>query len=159
MKILENEIASTEPFGMIDGKEVKLVRTKGGLNLATMGNEVLGAASHQAILCYSIEQRYPKFQPMIMKSEGLKLAAESHSHFLTDDLRKSGHDIFSVQNGDVVDFYITKQSIKIGMAKGSLDSDKLVINSIDAPKEFLPGLSGAVAEKVLSSGLKGMKVK
>ncbi len=159
MKILESEIASTEPFGMIDGKEVKLVRMKGGLNLATLGSEVLGAASHQAILCYSVEQRYPKFQPMIMKSEGLRLTAESHSHFLTDNLRKSGHDIYSVQSGNLVDFYITKQSIKVGMAKGSVDGDRLVISSIDAPREFLSGLSGAVAEKVLSAGLKGMRVK
>src|SRR5277367_5420485 len=112
MKIDQDQIASIEPFGMIEGKPVNLVCLKGGLNLATMANkagsdEVLGAASHRAILCYSVEQRFPKFQPMIMKSEGLKLAAESHSHFLTNDLRKSGHDIYSVQNGNEVEFYIT----------------------------------------------------
>lgn len=164
MKILENDIESTEPFGMMDGKPVKLVTTKGGLNLAvgndSKGNEsVLGAASHRAILCYTIEQRYPSFQPMIMKSEGLKLNAESHSHFLSDDLRKSGHDIYSIQNGSNVEFYITKQNIKLGMVKASIEGDKLHVKPLsNFPKDFMHGVSGAISEKALSSGLKGVKV-
>lgn len=164
MKILENDIASVEPFGVMDGKPISLVRTKGGLNLATMldakgEDTVLGAASHQAILCYTIEQRFPSFQPMVMKSEGIKLNAESHSHFLTDNLRKSGHDIYSIQNGNEVEFYVTKQSIKVGTASASIDGHSLVVNSIVAPQEFVSGLSGAVSEKALSSGLKGVRVK
>src|ERR1035437_2754097 len=156
MKILENDIASTEPFGMLDGKQVSRVRTKGGLNLATMDDKVLGAASHQAILCYSIEQRFPSFQPMIMKSEGLKLSAENHSHFLSDDLRKSGHDIYSVQNGDQIDFYVTKQNIKVGGASGRISENKMLISSLTASQDMVQALSGAVSEKALSSGLKGV---
>ena len=165
MKILENDIASVEPFGMMDGKQVNLVRTKGGLNLATMldakgADTVLGAASHQAILCYTIEQRFPSFQPMIMKSEGLKLNAESHSHFLSDDLRKSGHDIYSVQNGNEIEFYVTKQNIRVGMANASIEGDSLHVKALNNfPKDFVHSLSGAVSEKALSSGLKGVKVK
>ncbi len=164
MKILENDIASIEPFGMLDGKPVNLIRTKGGLNLATMmdargSDTVLGAASHQAILCYTIEQRFPSFQPMIMKSEGDKLTADSHSHFLSDDLRKSGHDIYSVQDGAGVDFFITKQNIKIGSAKSVIVGDLLLIKSLDASKEFVSCLSGAVSEKALSAGLKGVRIR
>ena len=69
MKGNENEVASTEPFGVMDNKTVNLVKLKGGLNLATLGDRVLGAASHQAILCYTMEQQFPNFQPMLMKSE------------------------------------------------------------------------------------------
>ena len=164
MKILENDVASIEPFGMMDGKTVNLVRTKGGLNLATLmdakGQEqVLGAASHQAILCYTIEQRFPNFQPMIMKSEGLKLTAESHSHFLTDTLRKSGHDIYSIQNGNDIEFFITKQSIKVGSANGSIKDNTLTINGLNVQKEYVNAISAAVSEKALSSGLKGVRVK
>jgi hypothetical protein len=162
MKILDNDIASTEPFGVLDGKTVKLVTTRGGLNLAVgtdkSGNEnVLGAASHRAILCYTIEQRYPSFQPMIMKSEGLKLSAESHSHFLTDDLRKSGHDIYSIQNGDNVDFYVTKLNIKVGAANGCVENGALLIKSLDIPGEFSLGISSAFSEKALSSGLQKVR--
>ncbi len=164
MKILENEIASTEPFGMLNGKPVNLVKTRGGLNLATTtdakgADTVLGAASHQAILAYTLEQRYSNFQPMLMKSEHDSLYAESHSHFLTDDLRKSGHDIYSIQNGSVVEFFVTKQNIRVGSAKATIENDLLLIKSLDASKEFISCLSGAVSEKALSAGIKNVKVK
>lgn len=159
MKISENDIASVEPFGMLDGKPVNLTRTKGGLNLAVMGDQVLGAASHQAILCYSIEQRFPSFQPMLMKSEGLKLSAESHSHFLSDELRKSGHDIYSVQNGDQVSFFITRQNIRVGSILALVKGENLVVEHVEVPHEFIDSTYGAVSEKILNSGLKGLKVK
>lgn len=164
MKILDSEIDSVEPFGMLDGKPVNLVRTRGGLNLATRigtkgEDEVLGAASHQAILCYTIEQRFPSFQPMLMKSEGLKLSAESHSHFLSDDLRKSGHDIYSVQNGNDIEFFITKQNIKVGSANGSIKDSYLTIDTLKVSKETITAISSAVSEKALNSGLKGVRIK
>ncbi len=163
MKIEEDQIESKEPFGVMDGKQVNLVKLRGGLNLATKvgakgEEEVIGAAAHQAILCYTVEQRYPSFQPAIMKSEGLKLQAESHSHFLSDDLRKSGHDIFSIQNGASVDFYVTKQNIKVGSAQGTIHGNSLCIKSSDVSKEFIPAMSGAVSEKALSSGLKKARI-
>lgn len=164
MKIEQDQIDSIEPFGMLDGKMVNLTRLKGGLNLATMmdakgADTVLGAASHQAILCYTVEQRYPNFQPMIMKSEGLKLNAESHSHFLTEDLRKSGHDIYSIQNGNDIEFYITKQNIKVACVNSSIKDSYLVIDTPKVLKEHISAISSAVSEKALSSGLKGVKVK
>lgn len=159
MKISENEIASVEPFGMLDGKQVNLTRLRGGLNLASVINgkgeqTVLGVASHQAILCYSIEQQHPSFQPMLMKSEHESVQAESHSHFLSDGLRKSGHDIYSVQNSNSIDFFVTKQNIKVGLVKADIVDGILMVKSIDASKEFVSCLSGAVSEKALSSGAK-----
>ena len=149
---------------MLDGKPVSLTRLKGGLNLATTqdknGNDqVLGAASHQAILCYSVEQRYPNFQPAMMKSEGLKLIADSHSHFLSDDLRKNGHDIYSVQNGNEIGFYLTKQNIKISEINSSIENNYLSVNVSSVPKECVNAISCAISEKALSSGLKGVRVK
>jgi len=164
MKIESDQITSTELFGMLDGKPVNLTRLKGGLNLAvtvdSKGNDtVLGAASHQAILCYSVEQRFPSFQPAIMKSEGIKLTADSHSHFLSDDLRKSGHDIYSIQNGSDIEFFVTKLNIKVGGANGSIKDNNLVISSLNVPKETVNAMSAAVSEKALSSGIKNVKVK
>jgi hypothetical protein len=164
MKILENEIATIQPFGILDGKPVKLVTTKGGLNLATSldsrGQEqVLGAASHQAILCYTIEQRFPNFQPMLMKSEGIKLEAESHSHFLTDSLRKSGHDIYSIQNSNDVEFYLTRQNIRVNSIKGSVQGDTLVVSGPTYGDSNWDSFSKAISEKALSIGLSKVKVK
>lgn len=160
MKILENDIASTEPFGTMDNKTVNLVKTKGGLNLAVCGDRVLGAASHQAVLCYTMEQQFPNFQPMLMKSEKEESGtAEKHSHFLSEDLRKTGHDIWSYTMGNSVDFIVTKQNIKVGSAQANIIGDTLLVKSMDTSKEFVFCLSGAVSEKALSSGLKNVKVK
>lgn len=163
MKIEQDQVASIEPFGILDGKTVNIVRLKGGLNIAThcdsKGEEsVIGAASHQAILSYTLEQRYSNFQPMIMKSEkGIKLNADSHSHFLTDDLRKSGHDIFSIQSGQHVDFYVTKMNVEIGKVSGYLEKDGLIVSKMSVPGEFAAGMSSALSEKALSSGLNKVK--
>jgi len=164
MKISESDIASKELFGMLDGKPVNLLRTKGGLNLAVKTgskgeDEVIGAASHQAILCYNVEQRFPAFQPAIMKSERPNFEADKHSHFLTDDLRKSGHDIYSVQDGMGVEFFVTKENVRVGSAKAVIIGDLLLVKSLDTSKEFVNSLSGAVSEKALSVGLKGVRVK
>jgi hypothetical protein len=165
MKILEGDIDSVEPFGMMDGKPVNLVKTKGGLCLATAMDSkgqdtVLGAASHQAILCYSVEQRFPTFQPMMMKSEGLsKIPADSHSHFLSDDLRKSGYDIYSIQKGNDIEFVVTKMNIQVGRANSSIENDCLMIKSLDVSKEYVTAMSAAVSEKALSSGVKKVRIK
>lgn len=164
MKIEHDQISSSEPFGMLDGKNVNLVTLKGGLNLATTVDAkgvdtVLGAASHRAILSYSIEQRFPRFQPMIMKSEGLKLSADKHSHFLTDDLRKSGHDIYSVQDGEEIEFFITKQNIKVASVNCFIKDSFLELQKPTLPKEYLSAMSGALSEKALSSGLKSVRIK
>jgi len=167
MKILENDISSIEPFGMLDGKPVKLLVTKGGLNMAAhidaKGNEnVIGAASHRAILSYTLEQRYPNFQPMIMKSEGgLKLYADNHSHFLSDDLRKSGYDIFSVQNGKSVNFYLTKMGLNVGEVSSQIKGDTLYIDrTVSGPFECPHNqLAGAISEKALCLGINKVKVE
>ena len=164
MKIEQNEIASVEPFGILNGKVINLTRLKGGLNMATMldskGEQtVLGVASHQAILAYTLEQRFSDFQPMIMKSEHETSQTESHSHFLSEDLRKSGYDIYSVQNGISVDFYLTKQNVRVGLAKADIENNVLLIKSLDVSKEYLSAMSSAVAEKALCAGLKDVKVK
>lgn len=163
MKILENDIASVEPFGMIDGKPVNLVKTRGGLNLATVadakgGETVLGAASHQAILCYTVEQQYPRFQPMLMKSESeAKPLADSHSHFLSDEHRKAGIDIFSVQNGNSIEFYVTKLNMKVGSVNASLENGELLVKSMDPLKEFAHSMSAAISEKMLCEGAKKVR--
>lgn len=166
MKIEQNQVLSIEPFGMLDGRPVNLIQLKGGLNMAThfdsKGTEsVIGAASHRAILAYTLEQRFSNFQPIMMKSEsGLRLNADSHSHFLTDDLRKSGHDIYSIQNGKEVDFFITKLNVQINQVKASVENDTLHIQALkNTPSYFINSLSGAVSEKALLMGLKSVKVE
>lgn len=167
MQITPNEIESIEEAGMLDGSPVKLLRTKGGFWIATgrtrgkMQDEALAAGSHSAIVKYNLEKQYPGFQPAMMKSEiSLNPAVVvKHTHFLSEDLQKSGHDIYSIQSGTKIEFQITKHDIKIGEVQATLDKDAILINDIKSTKEFAHALAGATTEKALSCGAAKVKIQ
>lgn len=166
MNITPNEIASIEDAGTLDGSPVKLIRTKGGFWIATgkpkgrFRDEAIAAGSHPAIVKFNIEKAYPSFQPSMMKSENFSDTAvvEKHSHFLTEELRKSGHDIYSVQDGSLVNFHITKHNLKVACVNGTIEKDYLIVDSPNIPQEFSRALAGASVEKAISCGA-GLRVK
>lgn len=167
MKINADEIANVDEAGMLDGFPVKMIRLKGGFYIATgkpMGQlreTALAAGSHPAIVKYNLSKQYPGFQEAMMKSEAFSdsdATVEKHSHFLSEELRKSGHDIYSVQKGPDIQFHVTKYSTKIGTVVGHLQEDSIVIDQMAAPKEFARALAGATAEKALESGAKKLKI-
>lgn len=165
MNITPNEIDTIEEAGALDGQPVKLIRTKGGFWIAVgqpKGKpraEALSAGSHPAIVKYNIEKQFPGFQPVMMKSEfGQSEVVESHSHFLSEDLRKSGHDIYSVQTGPSIDFHVTKHNMKVSTINASLVEDSLVLAKLDIDKQFARGLAGATLEKAIASGASKVKV-
>lgn len=168
MNITPNEIAEIEEIGMMNGFPVKLLTTKGGFRIAVGRNtnkqidEALAAGSHPAIVKYNLEKQYAAFQPSLMKSEGALNPAvvTKHSHYLSEDLKKSGHDVYSVQTGQNIEFQITKQDVKIGSAKGTLSGDALVIEpKMDMPKEFSHAFAGATAEKALACGAAKVRIQ
>ena len=166
MQISEKEIDSIQEAGSLDGHPVKLIRTKGGFWIACgqprgkYREEALAAGSHPAIVKYNLEKQYPAFQPAMMKSEFFadNAIVEKHSHFLPKELRKSGHDIYSVQEGDVVNFHITKHDVKVGVASGLMEKDFLIISNLDIPKQFSKGLAGAAVEKAVGCNV-GLRFK
>jgi hypothetical protein len=166
MQITEKEIDTIEEIGTLDGHGVKLIRTKGGFYIACgkpkgkFREEALCAGSHSAIVKFNLERQHPSFQPSMMKSEFLTDGAivEKHSHFLSDDLRKSGFDIYSVQDGPTVNFHITKQNSDVAVVNGNFENQFLVVKSLSIPKEFSKAMAGATVEKALSCKV-GMKVK
>lgn len=161
MNITPNEIDIIEEAGTIDGNSVKMLRTKGGFWMAVgrprgkYKDEAIAAGSHPAIVRYQLEKQYPTFQPVMMKSE---LAIDTakvtkHSHYLPDSLRKSGHDIYSVQNGTNIEFQITKQNMTVHSVNSFLQDGAMVFNGIDIGKEFTRALAGATAEKAIECGV------
>lgn len=167
MQITAQEIAAIEETGMLDGAPVKMIRTRGGFWIAVgtprgkFREEALAAGSHPAIVKYNLSKQFPQFQEAMMKSEAFSEAdalVEKHSHFLTEELRKSGHDVYSIQKGPEVNFHITKHSMKIGEVKGHLENSSIVIDSLSAPAEFARALAGATAEKALSCGATKMRI-
>lgn len=166
MQITPNEIHSIEDAGTLDSSPVKMIRTKGGFWIAVgkprgkFREEAIAAGSHPAIVKFNLEKQYPGFQPTMMKSEEFSNNAvvERHTHFLTEELRKSGHDIYSVQEGDRVDFHITKHNVKIASVNGLVDKEMLTISKLDIPPEFSRGMAGASVEKAVSCNV-GLRFK
>lgn len=167
MEITANEIANIEEVGMLDKQPVKLIRTKGGFWIAIgkpknkFKEEALAAGSHAAIVKYNVEKLYPDFQPSLMKSEYLSdsTVVEKHSHFLSEEHRKSGHDVYSVQNGNDVEFHVTKQNHQVALVKSELNADVIVVKNLDIPKEFTRAVAGAVTEKAFSCNKPKIKLE
>jgi hypothetical protein len=167
MQITPSEIDIVEEAGVLDGSPVKMIRTKGGFWIAVgkpkgkMREEAIGAGSHPAIVKYNIEKQYPGFQPSMMKSEHLSDSAvvQKHSHFLSEDLRKSGHDIYSVQVGSDVNFHITRHNLKVVTISGVIHAQSLLVKSSTFPKEFTRSISAATLEKALACGALTVKLE
>jgi hypothetical protein len=167
MQLTPNEIDSVEEAGMLNQEPVKLIRTKGGFWIAVgrpkgkLTQEALCAGSHPAIVKYNLEKQYPEFQPSMMKSEfyAENTQVEKHSHFLSDELRKSGHDIYSVQSGNEIEFQITKQNSAVHSVKGNLIDGSLVFTSMNIDKKFTRGLAGATTEKAHACGASKIRLE
>jgi hypothetical protein len=166
MQITPNEIHSIQDAGALDGAPVKMIRTKGGFWIAIgkprgkFREEAIAAGSHPAIVKYNLEKQFPGFQPAMMKSEEFSDTAvvEKHSHFLSEDLRKSGHDIYSIQDGDCVSFHITQRNMKIASVNGLMEKNFLILRELDIPPEFSRGMAGASVEKAISCNV-GLRLK
>jgi hypothetical protein len=160
MNLKPEDLDTVEEAGMLDGQPIKLVRTKGGFWMAANHKGVLAAGSHPAIVKHQLSKMFPAFQPVMCKSEAFSDAlVEKHSHFLSDDLRKSGHDVYSIQNGQDVEFQITKHNIKIASIQTVLNDDSLFIPELNFPKEFSRAMAGATTEKALACNSKTIKIK
>jgi len=165
MQITPEEIDRIEEAGTMNGGTVKLVRTKGGFWIAIGRKkgkhleEALTAGSHSAIVKYNMEKQFPDYQPNLMKSEGaIEPVVSKHSHFLSDDLQKSGHDIFSIQTGESVEFHITHGHSQVAKVNGKLDKEHLRILDLSIPKKFAAAMAGATVEKAISCEV-GLKLK
>lgn len=165
MNLTPNDIDRVEDAGMMDDSPVKLIRTKGGFWIAIGKRrgksleETLAAGSHPAIVKYNLEKQYSEFRPAMMKSELLQEPiVEKHSHYLSDELRKSGHDIFSIQTGPAVEFSICKYNLQVASTNASIDGQHLLMENLSIPKEFTKAMAGASVEKAISCKV-GLKIR
>ena len=78
---------------------------------------------------------------------------------MSDVLRKSGHNLYSVQTGDKVEFQVTKENAAVATLEGSFENGTLVLNKTEIDKKFTRALAGATAEKVLSEGTTKIRIQ
>jgi hypothetical protein len=160
MNLQASDIDQVDDAGVLDGQPVKMIRTKGGFYMAVHKGKVIAGGSHPAIVRHSVSKTHSNFQPVMCKSEGFEDAVvDQHSHFLSNDLRKSGHDIYSIQTGNSIEFQITKNNMSVASVSSSIQDDSLLIDELKFPKEFAKAMAGATTEKALDCKMKKIKVK
>lgn len=160
MDLKPDDIDQVDDAGILDGQPVKMIRTKGGFYMAVHKGKVMSGGSHPAIVRHRLSKMCPNFQPVMCKSEGFEDAVvDQHSHYLSDELRKSGHDIYSLQTASNIEFQITKNNLKIASVIGSIQDNSLFIDELKFPKQFSKAMAGATTEKALDCKLKTIKVK
>ena len=167
MKLTERDIDSIEDFGELNGKPVKLLKTTGGFNIVmgtrpgSKDEECLTAGSHIAVCRYNMIKQFKNYAPSMMKSSLYNDSSivDNHSHFLSDELRKSGHEIHSIQSDNQISFCITRHGLKVADVETYLQDGVLVFPSLKAPKEFSRGLAGAVTEKSAACGANKLKIE
>lgn len=167
MQINPSEIDSVEEVGSLNNSPVKIVRLKGGFHIAIGKNrgkaleEALAAGSHPAIVKYNLQKQFRDFRPALMKNEQSQNIAvvEKHTKHLSQELQKSGHDLYSIQNGLNIEFQLTKYDVKAGNAQASIEDGGIVMNKMDLSQEFAHALAGAVADKAVSCKVSKIGIK
>lgn len=120
MEIRPSEISNVESIGSLDGEDVKMIRTLGGLYLVVgkprgkSQQEVLSAASHGAIARYNVEKSYKNFQPNMMKSETGEIEiVTGMTGLLPKKMIENGFDFYAIKKSESVDLVLTKSQVGI----------------------------------------------
>ena len=166
MEIPLKEIDSVDEIGTLNNKSVKMLRLIGGFHLAigTLKGQrkesVIAAGSHPAIVKYNLEKQFKDFHPIMLKSE---IAIDNsivvkHTHFLSEDLVKSGHDIYSIQKNNNIEFQITKHDVKVASLNGHQEHGIITLSNMNVSKELSNAMASATAEKALTCGASKVKI-
>lgn len=150
IEIKPSELESIDQIGDLDGEQVKLVKTKGGLYIAVgkpkgkRKEEVLAAGSHPAIVKYNIEKSFTSFQPSLMKSElGGDSSVVNVSELLPNKMTDQGYDLYIVKKSNEIDFILTKSQIETLKYSGAFINSDLVISKTDKmiTSDLVPAVS------------------
>lgn len=156
MKINSDELESVDVIGFMDGDEVKMVKTVGGLYVAIGKNkgkeEVLSAGSHPAIVRHNLQKTYIRFRPSLMKSERQEQEYVSKmTALLPKDMTKSGYDLYTIKKSNYVDILLTRQNIEEMKWQGTLTEDSFKIAKSD--KVVTADYSKVIKSVIQASGI------
>lgn len=134
MDIKPSEIDTIKTIGTLNGEDVKLIRLKGGLIIATgkstKGNDIkpLAAGSHPGIVLHQMEKEYKsEFKSSMAKSEIEDIGSiSSFSHVIPDTYIESGYDIFSLTKSGSVEIIVTKYNAGVASFKYWASSETLL---------------------------------
>jgi hypothetical protein len=161
MDIKPNEIKHIKTIGTLNGDEVKLVGTHGGLWVAVgkrkktdKSAESLAAASHSAIVAHQLEKLFDGFQPSMNKSEITQdYNIEDNTSLMTKDLQDKGFELFTLSKNEQFEFIVHRYGRDLGLVRGEVEGDKFLVEkgylkeNIESNPEIMKGLAMAMAKK------------
>lgn len=162
MDIKPNEIKDIQTIGTLNGHEVKLVGTHGGLWVAVGKRkksdktpESLAAASHRAIVTHQLEKVFSDdFSPAMAKSEiNQNYIVEDNSKLLSNELQGKGFELFTLSKNEDFEFIIHRYGRDLGVVKAEVDGGKLCFEqtyfkeNIDKNEDIMKSLAKAIAKK------------
>lgn len=170
MEIKPSEISSVDSIGNLDGEDVKLVKTRGGLYMAVgklkskNKEEVLAAGSHPAIVRFNVTKSFKDFQPSLMKSEaGTEPMVASMSFLLPKELFDKRFDLYIVKKNLDFEVVLTKDQVEVVGYKATVDGNDLKVEKPNSlvTNDLVPALSAlskAVAIVAIDEDKSGISI-
>jgi hypothetical protein len=164
MDINEDEVKEVSKIGTLNGDEVKIVTLKGGLHIG-IGKKsensnkaaILAVGSHPALVSYQISKKYDqKFEQIMNKNEKELLPEVSNNSNNLSSTEKNvlGLDIYTIKNGQEIDFKITKHNFEIFSIKANQLGDYLSLDKIIKNEERLTNLNKKELSEKLEKTIK-----
>lgn len=139
IKINPKEVESIEIIGELNGDDVKVVKTKGGYYCAigkkkpkSSLSEPLAAGSHIAIVSHQVNQMYGDFKPSLNKNEQDNITLVDLTFKLSPFLTEKGHNLFSLQKDEKINFIVEKYGIPVLNLEGNVS-----LSGVDGLKAIL----------------------
>jgi hypothetical protein len=176
MNITEKEVERIDIVGKLNGEDVKLVKTFGGLFLAVgkkskngKKDQPLAAGSHQGIVLHQIEKEFGHdFHQKMHKNESdISETIENKTDYLPNDLISKGIELYTVIKKSNIDFVVYRHGLTIGEYNTSIKKNELHIDSFSFKKNYFninspetaKALAKVMQDKVVELGLDGVVKK
>jgi hypothetical protein len=136
--ITPEEIEEVKTIGTLNGDDVKVLKTYGGLCVAvgkkdkkSKNPEALAASSHTAITSFQVEKMYgSSFEPAIFKSESEQPPeVTDKSNILPDMMKNAGMELFSINKFNNLDVVLVKHGLEIAKCQTAFEDSSLVIKN------------------------------
>lgn len=175
MQINPKEVESITTVGKLNDEDVKLLKTRGGLNIligrkskkGKKKDDVLAAGSHQGIALYQIEKQYGNdFQPSMFKSEhDIAETVTEKTDLLPKEVSEAGAEMYVIKKNNDLEFIVTKFGVTICKYEAEIKKNNLFVTDHKFRPEYAKfqkydtskSISKAIMEEVKNNGLDGVK--
>lgn len=161
MDIKEQDIDTITVIGRLNNSDVKLIRTKGGFNIAmgssrtgSANTEPLAVGSHSAIVMHNLGKKFQGFQPLIKKSEMEEsIKVQEMSDLLGADLVSKGYDLYFLEKNHTMDMSLTYQNVEVASFALLIKNDELKVSNFKINESKRTKKENYDISKALQEGL------